>query len=203
MSASCPNCLATLVKVPTRKTKCPSCGLPIYVKATPNNRTKQLMTEAQANATEQAWSEKGLRDMWEGAAQSVGIKPAGTKAQTKTRLIDLAMNPANADHSRKMAATTLRAHFSETAEERFGWETLVQRMELDECAKSKVGTDVVIRTDDPNCPRCAALKDRRLKVQTAIAKMPLPDPKCPRLIDGRGACRCWYRLVIPGWPPTI
>ncbi len=52
----CPYCAAPLIKAPQRKTKCSSCGQTIHVKRTVENRDKRLMTDAQANAAEVAWS---------------------------------------------------------------------------------------------------------------------------------------------------
>lgn len=41
--------------VPKRKKKCPSCGKFIFVKSTPDNREKRLMTEDQAADAEAQW----------------------------------------------------------------------------------------------------------------------------------------------------
>lgn len=51
----CPSCKAPLAKIPQRKTKCKACGEFIFVKDTPRNRTKRLMTAAQAEAADHAW----------------------------------------------------------------------------------------------------------------------------------------------------
>ena len=51
----CPSCKAPLEKMPQRKTKCRACGEFIFIKNTPRNSTKRLMTAAQAEAADQAW----------------------------------------------------------------------------------------------------------------------------------------------------
>ena len=51
----CPYCSAALQKMPSRKTKCKSCGGFMFVKSTPDDRTKRLMTAAQADTAEKAW----------------------------------------------------------------------------------------------------------------------------------------------------
>lgn len=51
----CPSCKAPLEKMPQRKTKCKTCGEFIFVKDTPRNQTKRLMTCAQAEAADRAW----------------------------------------------------------------------------------------------------------------------------------------------------
>lgn len=53
----CPSCGVHLDKVPQRKTKCKACGEFIFIKDTPRDRTKKLLTAAQAEAADLAWAE--------------------------------------------------------------------------------------------------------------------------------------------------
>ena len=57
MLPKCPSCKASLDKLPQRKTKCQACGEFMFVKSTPDNREKRLMTQAQADAAERAWAD--------------------------------------------------------------------------------------------------------------------------------------------------
>ena len=57
----CPYCGFDLQIMPKRKKKCPACTKPIYIKYTPDNRKKRLMTEEQANDAEKQWDLHGLR----------------------------------------------------------------------------------------------------------------------------------------------
>lgn len=43
--------------MPARKTKCKACGEFMFVKSTPQNRTRRLMTAAQADSAERAWEQ--------------------------------------------------------------------------------------------------------------------------------------------------
>lgn len=52
----CPYCNAPLKKVPQRKTLCPSCRQPIYVRSRPTDRTKRLVTQEQADEIEEEWT---------------------------------------------------------------------------------------------------------------------------------------------------
>jgi len=61
VAVNCPYCGAELAKMPARKKRCPSCSQPIYVKSTPEDRTKRLMTASQAKAAEDAWHMHGVR----------------------------------------------------------------------------------------------------------------------------------------------
>lgn len=45
-----------MAKMPTRKTKCPHCGQFMFVKASPGDPVKRLVTEEQAARIEQEWS---------------------------------------------------------------------------------------------------------------------------------------------------
>lgn len=55
---ACPSCGAVLAKLPQRKTKCKSCGEFIFVKTTPDDCEKRLMTAKQADVAEAAWGKK-------------------------------------------------------------------------------------------------------------------------------------------------
>ena len=52
----CPSCGAALKKVPQRKTKCPSCGGFIFVKYSPSNPQKRLVTQAEAEQIDAEWN---------------------------------------------------------------------------------------------------------------------------------------------------
>ena len=55
----CPYCSSPLKKEPTRKTKCPSCRKPIFVKSRPTDKTRKLVTQEQADDIEHEWAIKG------------------------------------------------------------------------------------------------------------------------------------------------
>ena len=57
----CPSCNASLGKMPQRKTKCKACGEFIFIKDTPRNQTKRLMTPVQAEAADRAWEKHGAK----------------------------------------------------------------------------------------------------------------------------------------------
>lgn len=53
----CPYCGVKLLIIPTRKTSCKSCGNYIFVKYTPTNKQKILVTEKQKNEIELQWEQ--------------------------------------------------------------------------------------------------------------------------------------------------
>lgn len=67
-TSQCPSCKAPLDKMPQRKTKCKGCGEFIFVKDTPCNQTKRLMTAAQAETAERAWEDHHAKKMRREAA---------------------------------------------------------------------------------------------------------------------------------------
>lgn len=58
----CPSCSALLPKLPQRKTRCKACGEFMFVKYTPDNPVRRLMTAAQAAQAEAMWKAKGEQD---------------------------------------------------------------------------------------------------------------------------------------------
>jgi ribosomal protein L40E len=52
----CPYCGSALKKVPKRKTLCPSCREPIYIRSRPSDRKKTLVTQEQADEIEEEWT---------------------------------------------------------------------------------------------------------------------------------------------------
>lgn len=68
---ACPYCGKPFPRIPSRKTKCPACKNPVYAKATPDDRTKRLMTETQAMAAEAVWEKQSIdREV------AIGARPA-------------------------------------------------------------------------------------------------------------------------------
>jgi hypothetical protein len=55
VAQACPNCGASLGKMPARKTKCKDCGLFMYVRTRPQDRVQVLLTEEDAQALEAQW----------------------------------------------------------------------------------------------------------------------------------------------------
>jgi len=183
MTAVCPYCAAPLPKIPARKTKCKACSQFMYVKSTPDNREKRLMTEVQAEAAEQLWSKH-----YEPHASVAALKPA---------LMILAYDTKADRQQRKLAALNL-VRLAETHEERESWSVLVYALELEMLAAGGGVPQVMIRGEAARCTVCARMDQRLMNIERAMAEMPLPPRDCPVLMEGN-ACMCWYRAVIPGW----
>lgn len=197
MTAVCPYCAAPLPKTPARKTKCKACGQFIHVKSTPNDRVKRLMTDAQAEAAEQAWAKHYERQQAAQLAAVTGIRLHASLAASNPALMTLAADPKTDRQQRKMVAATL-VRLAEAHEERESWSALAYSMELEMLAVGGGVPQVMIRGEAERCPVCARVDRQVMVIEQAMEEMPLPPRDCPGLVEGRG-CMCWYRAVIPGW----
>jgi hypothetical protein len=169
----------------------------MYVKSTPDNREKRLMTEAQAEAAVGAWMACNDRYQAEQLAVATGIRPQVSVAASKPALMKLASSPKAGRQQRKMAAWHL-VRLAETHEERESWSVLAYAMELEMLAAGGAVPQVMIRGEAARCPVCARMDQQVMGIKRAMTEMPLPPRDCPGIADGRG-CLCWYRAVIPGW----
>lgn len=193
----CPYCASPLPKMPARKTKCKACGQFMYVKSSPDNRQKRLMTKAQAAAAEAAWAAQADCARAEQLAIAAGIKPLATVAATKAALIALASNPKADKQQRKMAAVGL-VRLAASQEERESWSALAYALELEMMQDGGAVPQVMIRGDAERCPVCARADGQVMRIESALADMPLPPRDCLKLAEGYG-CLCRYLAVIPGW----
>lgn len=148
MSANCPSCGGALRKVPQRKTKCPHCGSYLFVRSTPSDPTRRLVTEAAAEAIERAWKARFAQSRVDDAAALFGLAPGmtanrlrvvlmervmdlrdhGTAMQAAVQLMALAENDAR----RNAAARWYYAHQLQDLGER-GWAAVEIRAGLDAC----------------------------------------------------------------------
>ncbi|OGN90711.1 MAG: hypothetical protein A2158_03860 [Chloroflexi bacterium RBG_13_46_14] len=82
---TCPYCSQSLVKMPGKKTKCPSCGKFMYVRTRPSDRKRVIVTEQDAAKIEEQWAIKNgmpvskQSQSFEGPAMPEAIKHSQTK----------------------------------------------------------------------------------------------------------------------------
>ncbi len=191
----CPNCRAPLPKIPSRKTKCKACGQFMYVKSTPNDRTKRLMTEAQAEAAEIQWQARGERINLDRHADNLGLPHGLTERQLTDAARALANDPSIDLHRRKMAAFFVSSYFCHTEEERRNWALLGFRLELVSIARHF--DQAQIMAGSQACPSCQALHERRWRIADAMNMDILPNLDCQNWACGGGCCAFWA-AVIPG-----
>lgn len=186
----CPNCDAALQKVPTRKTKCKACGQFIYVKCPPESRTKQLMTEAQADAVDAYWRAKYERSRLDDDMQSLGLPAGRDAASSRAAMTQLALDASGDLQRRTMAAITLSTpRHSPGMEARVRWAALAATLELEGLRRH--GGIAEIRAGQAPCPSCQALRGSVWTIEDALRRMPLPNTRCDLFLRGGGCCAYW------------
>ncbi len=73
--------------MPARKKRCPHCAEPIYVRSTPQDRTRRLMTASQAKAAEDAWHMYGLQGYTRRKAENT-LALIGVSSEKLERLLE-------------------------------------------------------------------------------------------------------------------
>lgn len=210
----CPYCNAQLAKMPQRKTKCAACRQPIYVKSTPDHRTKRLMTEAQAQVAEAAWVRRAFIERVSGIAPAMGLV-ATTVGETlstapnpelawetmvsfrtieaevlhERRFALLVLADINARRGDRSALGCLREAARLSIEELRGTLRRVPRFE----AGISPGSDLEF---------CQAMRKIRVPDLDEELRNPrLPNPQCPVSrwrIEG-GFCTCEYAPYSADW----
>lgn len=190
MKPICPNCDAVLPKLPTRKTKCKACGQFIYVKSTPANRTKRLMTETQAEDAESQWRGQYARSRLDDDLESVGLQTGQDEIAAYTALTRLALDSSVDLHRRKMAAGLLSSprHSSDLAA-RVRWAMLAATLELEGLRRHD--DRAAILAGQASCPSCRALRGSIWKIDDALRSMPIPNRHCELFLHGGGCCAIW------------
>lgn len=201
----CPYCGHDLEVMPQRKKKCPSCSRPIYIKSTPDNRERRLMTETQVEVAEKQWSSYHQRQRLLVLLQPFGLsdrdieneKARGAQSDTEAVTSILARVAASTKdlHERKMAFYEL-ALLAEEGGQPFR-EFLVEAARSALLRYKKQGvTKVEILTAGPgnSCPECEAQAQEVIYIEEALRLMLLPCPSCTRTLAGTrpGFCRCSY-----------
>lgn len=159
----CPSCKAPLAKMPQRKTKCKACGDFIFIKSTPDNRERRLMTREQADAAEQAWSGHYASQLDASRGQFMQPALAGDR-DAVLEMMRCARDP----------------------EERERWHLLLIEMDLAKLAKR--GVRSVQLFGDKLCPVCEPLNQTIIST-SASARAVMPesctcDPKGQLVLSG-------------------
>lgn len=205
IESACPYCGITLARTPQRKTKCPACHQPIFVKQTPDNRNKRLMTKAQAADAEARWEahyqDKRITEfcrLWDvdETALRAGIKETGgnTDSVMEAELRFILYSDPELNR-RIMAAGALAI-----AEGRRGGDFMSMLREHARLTLMRLPRDVIKRVEiiAGRCVGGQQLAGRVLTIEQALEEMPIPHPQCDATSrDGRaGYCTCHYAPVI-------
>lgn len=198
MNPACPNCGTVLAKLPTRKTKCASCGQFMFVKYTPTDPVKRLVTAARAAQIEQEWAERdatcGAQQRRDEITKSLGLALAATDAALREALESCALS-APRRHERKMAAHYL-ARMADCHAEKREWaarmfdETLLS---IQESGFSAV--KIALGQGGRACSSCEAAYGAIIPIPEALA-LRIPNPACASWRDHGVCCAFWAAAVL-------
>lgn len=202
---SCPYCGYSLKEMPQRKKKCPSCQRPIYVKSTPDNRNKRIMTEAQAMAAEKEWDLYNIRQISISVLLPFGLTEQDIERERGLGAIDdrkavislvTGVEKETDDlHQRKMSLLLLAAYAEEDGRPFHEYLTKANICELHYYKQSGVKRVEILTAGHGNaCTECESNSKKVFEIDDALRIMPLPQPACTRTIAGKrlGFCRCSY-----------
>lgn len=202
MDSNCPYCKKELSKKPSRKTKCPFCKKFIFV------RNKILVTEKDSQAIDfrkrmegmfSNFSEQYLKTK-EDLTKKFGFIPHEMDilwGTSQRLLIDAIKN--NDWYSAKMIYFEQALLYHYLSKDCFRILQEAKRCELREYQKHGLIKEVEILTCSNSCSSCKKLSGKRLKIEEAFKKMPIPHKDCSFKLNPNaptGWCRCMYLSVI-------
>jgi len=187
MSANCPGCGGALNKVPQRKTKCPHCGEYMFIRATPNDPTRRLVSAAAAEAIDRAWSERYAQGRVDEAAALFGLPPGMTANRLRLALMERVMDLR--DHGTAMQAAGQLMALAENDARREAAARWYYAHQLQDIGERGFAA-VEIRAGLDACPACQALAGRELPVGDALQQI-VPSPDCEMVRSGRPSCAFW------------
>lgn len=217
-AARCPYCREALKKVPARKTKCPSCGKPIFVKRAPDESEKRLVTEALAAEIEALWNARAEEQTADEFCHLHGIS-AERYAQVRSALSKstepsslcwsteyfLARERAAIEpdhHARKM----LYFHLARLCEQKGLYRDrrdFAARMHESELLgyEGSLGivTGVRVKSGGAHiCAICQANNGKTYTIEQALVQQPLPCASCTcgEAESDPGLCRCYYSTIL-------
>lgn len=216
LTPRCPYCKEMLQKLPQRKTKCQSCAKPIFVKGTPNDRVKRLMTEAEANEADVLWQAHGEHNQFVKTLQSLGlseadlskesnrISPLKSEKEAFLTLLERVANKGEDMHHRKMAAG---AAMWEACKARNDYHPYLiahhkyQLLEIAACGPTNVHRVRIVASGPGGkaCTACHAASGLALNLADELKNQTLPHSgcQCPGYWpDQTGVCRCYYEIVF-------
>jgi hypothetical protein len=186
--------------MPQRKTKCRACGQFMYVRSTPDDRTRRLMTEAQMQAAEAAWEGYGARQMAQLEMQDFGALAVDYVLPPAP--IDVSAAVAKADHlaqgkgpMKQVCIGLFRS--AESPTDAFAALLALTAIDLAQ-ARAMGARTVQLRVPPPGgCARCKPLHNTVVPSDSpAVAVVPVD---CPRLMAPSGRSRAMCEVMISAW----
>ncbi len=202
--AACPYCGALFAQPPKRKRRCPACQQTVFVKSTPEDRNKRLMTEAAATEAERRWTaynlrQDSLRTLYPFGFGEHELEQWLAFGYTEPESVKLFLRSVAENshdlHQRKMAYSSL-ALCSDKEGQPYR-ELLLQAAQCELLLlKQRSVSKVEILTAGPGnaCSQCEGLHGQIWEIDEALKVMPIPCPQCTRKLfsDRSEFCSCLY-----------
>jgi hypothetical protein len=209
IASTCPYCNGELGKHPKRKTTCPFCGKPIYVRTSPSTKEKVLVTEEGAKQIDDEYAKAGYRNSWLNTLGQYGVTAIdfdnmnrslserfGYKANDRDTIWQLfnTLIPKTKDLntlSNIYYSMALFLHYE--GKDSFKLQQQSRKMEL--LKQKNDGIDKVrILAGDDSCDACKDQENKVYSVDEALEKMPIPCKNCSNRLPGEkfSFCRCTY-----------
>lgn len=199
----CPYCQSAFDPIPTRKTKCKSCGKYVYLKRRPDDPQKRLVTEQQKGQIEAEW-EAYQRAKQEQAAEtefSETLASLGIDEKKRRSIeVEVTMKLGRAS-SREELGGIIAENLLPTATKNGHWDVARTLYELLAGGLTAKGEDdlealqgvkrcqlLSMQAADVNkveilgapnsCPACTKLSGKVMTINRALKEMPLPVKRC-------------------------
>lgn len=181
ITSRCPSCDAALPKPPQRKARCKICLEFMFVRATPEDRTRRLMTAAQAEAADLAWQQRAEQEHAGRLAEARRIEYEKLEKMLNAEAMGVVLGvhvqqPAPWPPASEMLRLAALGHTVQEIAAATGFSTII--------VKSKLQTGGI----DPRVtPECELLGARLYRIEDAIRERPIPCKE---------NCICHWRPVL-------
>ena len=199
----CPHCGGVLEKKPQRKKKCPLCRNYIYIRTSPTNSDKVLVTEEGAKKID--WLKKlenyGITEKHFDDQKNKLSKQFGCVANNRD-IIHTLFNKLilkNSDfHTLQMIYYEHALFLNEEGEDCFKILQLANKMDLLRYKQREEVEKVTIISGNDSCSSCQRLNGKIYSIEEALKLMPIPCKDCSFILndDKRGFCRCTYAPML-------
>lgn len=208
----CPCCGGVLKKQPQRKIKCPSCGEYIYVKSTPDNRDRRMMTKSEAQDAEIKWSEYHEQKRILSVLQEFGITEKNLEKEQRRfssrkplrEVYSILLKRvaekhkdfscrSRAHHQIALDLSKENGNFLPHLKEVAKYELLRLKFFMENSSIVDSSKVKISAGHSGVCNQCKKQDNLILDINEALSSMPIPCKSCS---NRDGFCRCWYVNII-------
>ena len=213
MEPICPGCKKQLKKTPQKKTKCPHCGVNIYLRRTPEDEEKKLVTEEEKDRIDQEWSSYYSQKEMEQKMESLyhyGLNAEEVDNIKKDLYAKFGYEPVYRDilwailnklillykeyGDLKWVYDQMALLVNQEGRNCYELQVYSNKCYLYQLIEVKVYTTVTVKvSDEHNCKACKTLKDRIYKITDILNDLPIPSRNCTNyMYSNEPYCTCYF-----------